>query len=198
MGGVVAHGEKSWVRKGSFFIVCLLLKDWKMTTYFYAGSMDKRGKTGIAGERRQLAEHWWVSRRKWRLTHRWRSWLHRGAQSVLMRQGSKEYENLCGWSGHGILGEVYWLLLLFSPWWNRKQDYRPKEWTVNPFPALLLRDSKLNFQPALPVLNKLCKQNKHFVCSHLTAVSSPVSFFFHFAVIFSSVFFNYTNCLKPL
>lgn len=57
MGGVVAHGEKSWVRKGSFFIVCLLLKDWKMTTYFYAGSMDKRGKTGIAGERRQLAEH---------------------------------------------------------------------------------------------------------------------------------------------
>lgn len=44
MDGVVAHGKKSWIRKGSFFIVCCFLKIGKMTTYFYADMWIEQGK----------------------------------------------------------------------------------------------------------------------------------------------------------
>ena len=58
MDEVVAHGKKKGgSEKVPFSLFVCFLKIGKMTTYFYADSMDRTGKTGIAGERRQLGEH---------------------------------------------------------------------------------------------------------------------------------------------
>lgn len=198
-------GSSTWKKKldqKRFLFHCvLLLKDWKNDNIFLCWYVDRTGKTGIAGERRQLGEHWWVSRRKWRLMHRWRSWLPEEHRQFL---GSREAKNTKIYVGNLVMGS--WekspdYFYFFSPAETGSKIINLKNGQLillsNHFPALLLRDSKLNFQQALSVLNNLTT-NILFAAILLQYHLQCLSFFSHFAVIFSSLFLNYINCLKPL